>query len=196
MVSVNLVLHLNLISGQKIYPMQILSRIAYLMLAILLFSSCQVMSDSLRPHGLQHVRPPYPSSSPGVYPSSCPLNQWCRPTIYTLLPSSPFAFNLSQLQDLFQWVCSSYQVAKVLKLPLQHWSFQWVFKVDFLQNGLVGSPCSPRDSWESSSAPQFESINSLALCLLYGPTLTPYMTPGKTIVWLYGLCWQSNLSAF
>ena len=41
-----------------------------------------------------------------------------------------------------------------------------------LQNGLVGSPCSPRDSQESSPTPQFNSINSLALSLLHSPTLT------------------------
>ena len=45
----------------------------------------------------------------------------------------------------------------------------------------VGSPCSPRDSKESSPTPQFKSINSLALSFLYGPTLTSYMTTGKTI---------------
>ena len=45
----------------------------------------------------------------------------------------------------------------------------------------VGSPCSPRDSQESSPTPQFKSINSLVLSFLYGPTLTSYMTTGKTI---------------
>ena len=49
-----------------------------------------------------------------------------------LRPSSPCAFNLSQHQGLFQWVSSSYQVAKVLELQLQHQSFQWIFRVDFL----------------------------------------------------------------
>ena len=43
--------------------------------------SCSVMSDSLWPHGLQHTRPPCPSSSPGACSSSCPLGQWCHPTI-------------------------------------------------------------------------------------------------------------------
>ena len=43
--------------------------------------SCSLMSDSLRPHGLQHVRLPCPSLSPGVYPNSCPLSQWCHPAI-------------------------------------------------------------------------------------------------------------------
>ena len=51
---------------------------------------------------------------------------------HPLLPSSPFAFNLSQHQDLFQWVGSSHQVAKVLELQLQHQSFQWIFRTDFL----------------------------------------------------------------
>ena len=45
-------------------------------------------------------------------------------------------------------------------------------RADLLQNGLVGSPCSPRDSRESSSTPQFESINSSVLSLLHSPTLT------------------------
>ena len=43
--------------------------------------SCSVMSDSLWYHGLQHVRPPCPSPTPGVYPNSCPLSRWCHPTI-------------------------------------------------------------------------------------------------------------------
>ena len=39
------------------------------------------MPDSLQPHGLQHARPPCPSSTPGVYSNSCPLSWWCHPTI-------------------------------------------------------------------------------------------------------------------
>ena len=86
--------------------------------------------------------------------------------------SSPFppAFNLSQHQGLFQGVSSSHQVAKVLEFQLQHQSFQWIFRTDLLQDGLVGSPCRPRDSQESSPTPQFKSINSLALSFLYSPT--------------------------
>ena len=49
---------------------------------------------------------------------------------------------------------------------------QRIPRTDLLQNGLVGSPCSPRDSQESSSTPQFKSINSSALSLLHSPTLT------------------------
>ena len=73
---------------------------------------------------------------------------------------------------LFKWISSSNQVAKVLEFQLQHQSFQWIFRTDFLSDGLLGSPCSPRNSQESSPTPQFKSINSLALSFLYSPALT------------------------
>ena len=85
---------------------------------MLLFSH-QVMSNSLWPHGLQHVRPLCPSLSPAVCSSSCPLCPWCYLTISssgTLF--SFFAFDLSQHQGFFQWACFSYQVAKSLQLQL------------------------------------------------------------------------------
>ena len=83
----------------------------------------------------------------------------------------PPALNLSH-QSLFQWVSSSYQVAKVLEFQLQHQSFQWTFRTDFLYDGRVESPNSPRDSQEYSATPQFKSISSSALSFLYSPTLT------------------------
>ena len=89
-----------------------------------------------------------------------------------LLSSPSPVFNLSQHQGIFKWVSSSHQVAKVLEFQLQHQSFQWIFRTDFLYNGLVGSPHSPRDSQESSPKPQFKSINSSVLSFLYSPTLT------------------------
>ena len=85
---------------------------------------------------------------------------------------SPPAPNTSQHQSLFQWVSSSQEVAKILEFQLQHHSFQRNPRVDLLQNGLVESPCSPRDSQESSPTPQFKSINSSALSLLHSSTLT------------------------
>ena len=70
-----------------------------------------------------------------------------------------------------------------MEFQLQNQSFQSILRTDLLYDGLVGSPCSPRDSQESSLAPQFKSINSSALSLLYDPTLTFVhdMTTGKTI---------------
>ena len=57
-------------------------------------------------------------------------------------------------------------------LQLLHYTLQRNPRADLLQNGLVGSLCSPRDSQESSPTPQFKSINSSALSLLHSPTLT------------------------
>ena len=67
---------------------------------------------------------------------------------------SPSAPNPSQHQSLLQRVNSSHEVAKVLEFQLQHHSLQRNPRIDLLQNGLVGSPCSPRDSQESSPTPQ------------------------------------------
>ena len=68
-----------------------------------------------------------------------PLSQWCHPTSHSLSYPSP-AFNLSQHQGLFKWVSSLHQVAKVLEFQLQHQSFQWIFRIDFLQySGLENS---------------------------------------------------------
>ena len=135
--------------------------------------SRSVVSDSLQPHGLQHARPPCLSPTPGVYSNSCPLSQWCHPTISSsVVPfsSHPQSFPAS---GSFQ-ISFSHQVAKVLEFKLQHQFFQWTPRTDLpygdgLQDGLVGSACSPRDSQESSPTPQFKSINSLVLSFLYSP---------------------------
>ena len=112
----------------------------------------------------------------------------CRPL---LLPS------IFPSISLFQWVSSSHQVAKALEFQLQHQSFQWIFRINFLQDWLVGSPCSPRDPQVSFPTPQFESINSLVLSLVYGPTLTSIHDYWKNHSFDYmDLCQQSNASAF
>ena len=98
------------------------------------------------------------TQTPGVYSNSCPLSQWCHATISFSVAPSP-AFNLSQQQGLFKWVCSLHQGATVLEFQLQHQFFQWTPRTDLLKDGLVGSPCSPRDSQESSPTPHFKSIN-------------------------------------
>ena len=111
-------------------------------------------------------------------------------------PSPPLP-NPFQYQGIFQWVNSSHEVAKVLDFQLQHQSFQWIFRVDFLKDWPVWSPCSPRDSQESPLAPQFESINSLAVSLLYGPTFTSVHDHWKNHSLDYmDLCWQSDTFAF
>ena len=91
-----------------------------------------VVSNSLRPHGLQNARLPCPSPTPGVHSNSCPLSQWCHPTISSSV--IPFSSRLQSFpaSGTFQSVSSSHQVAKVLELQLQHHYFQWIFRTDFL----------------------------------------------------------------
>ena len=88
-------------------------------------------------------------------------------------------------------------MTKLLELQLQHQSFQWLFRTDFLYDWLVWPPCSPRDLQESSLAPQFKGINSLALSLFYCPALTSVHDYCKNRSFSYtDICWQSNISAF
>ena len=89
---------------------------------------------------------------------------FCRPL---LLPPSIF----SSIRMFSNESVLRHQVGKVLELQVQHQSFQRNPRADLLRNGLVGSPCSPRDSQEFSPTPQFKSINSSALSLLHSPTL-------------------------
>ena len=98
---------------------------------VLLLFSLSAVSSSLWPHGLQHIRLPCPSLSPKFAQTHV---HWVGGAIQpsgSLSSTSP-DFNLSQHQSLFQWTGSSHQVAKVLELQLQHQSFQWIFRVDFL----------------------------------------------------------------
>ena len=93
--------------------------------------SRSVVSDSLRPHELQHARPPCPSSTPGVYPNLCPSSQWCHPTIsssvvpFSSCPQSfpaSGSFPMSQLftsggQNIGNWTSTS-----ILPMNTQDWS--------------------------------------------------------------------------
>ena len=116
---------------------------------------------------------------------------------HPLSSPSPPALSLSQHQYLFKWVSSLHQVAKVLEFQLQHQSFQWTPRTHLLWDGLLGSPCSPRDSQESSPTPQFKSISSSVLNFLYSPTVTSIHDHWKdcSLDWT-DLCWQSNVCAF
>ena len=130
----------------------------------LLFSR-SVVSNSLQPQGLQHVRLPFPSPSPGVCSKSCPLSWWCHPTISSsVIPFSSWllsfpasgSFPISRLFASGGQSAGASASTSVLPVNIQDW---W-------------SPWSPRDSQESFPTPQFKSINSSAISFLYGPTLT------------------------
>ena len=97
---------------------------------LLLLFSHQVVSDSLWPHELQHIWLTCPSLSSWVCSNSCPLNQWCHPTIsssVTPFSSCPQSFSAS---GSFPMSWSLHRVSKVLEL--QHQTFQRIFRVYFL----------------------------------------------------------------
>ena len=113
------------------------------------------------------------------------MSHWVDDAIqpsHPLLFPSPPALNLFQHQGLFQRVSSLHQVAKILELQFQHQPFQWIFRVDFLQDWLVGSLCYPR-----TPKSRLQHHSSKASILQHKAFFTvqhshPYMTTGKTIV--------------
>ena len=89
-----------------------------------------VVFDSLWPHGLQHARPPCPSPTPRVYSNSCPLSQWCHPTISSSVVTFSSCFQSSPASGSFpmsQFFASGGQSirtsasASVLPINIQHW---------------------------------------------------------------------------
>ena len=113
-----------------------------------------------------------PSPTPGVHSDSRPSNPWCHPAIsswvvpFSSCPQSLPASGSFPMSQLFAGGGQSTGVSALASFPPKK------SRVDLLQNGLVGSPCSARDPQESSPTPQFKSINSSALSLLRSPTLT------------------------
>ena len=84
--------------------------------------SRSVVSDSLRPHGLQHARPPCPWSTPRACSNSCPSSQWCHLAISpSVIPFSSCPQSLPS-PGLLKWVSPSHQVAKVLEFQLPYQS--------------------------------------------------------------------------
>ena len=108
--------------------------------------SRSVMSDSLRPHEQQHARPPCPSPTPGVYPNSCPLSQWCDPTISS--SAIPFSSCLQsfptsgsfQMSHLFASGGQSTGVSastSVLPMNIQDWfPLGWTGWISLQSKGL------------------------------------------------------------
>ena len=142
-------------------------------------------------HRLQHTRLPCLSPSLEVCSNSCPLSQWCHPTISSsVIPfsSCPQSFPASGSFPMSRLFASDGQSigASALVLPM-----------NILGDWLAWSPCSIKDSQESSPAPQFEGISSSALRLFYCPALTSAHDYWKNHSFDYmDLCRQSHVSAF
>ena len=140
------------------------------------FSSVQfsrsVVSNSLRPHGLQHIRIPCPSPTLEACSNSCPLHRWCHPTISSfVIPfSSPIqSFSASGSFPVSQFFTSSGQSigvsasASVFPTIIQDWfPLGWTGWISLQSKGLS----------RVFSKPQFKSISASALNFLYSPTLT------------------------
>ena len=158
-----------------------ISSIACVFIFLVQFS-CSVVSDSLWPHGLQHARLPCPSPTPRVYSNSCslsllklmfielvmPFNHLilCRPLL--LLPSIILSIRVFSNESALRLRWPKYWNFSFSISPSNEYSGLISFRMDW----LVGFPCCPRDSQESSPTPQFKSTNSLVLSFLYSPTLT------------------------
>ena len=134
--------------------------------------SSSVVSDSLRPHEPQYTRPPCPSPTPGVYSISCPLSQWCHPSISSLLP-------LLLLPSIFP----SIKVFSNESVLCIGWPKYWSFSYSMSPSNEYSRLISFRMDWfnlravqgtlkESSPIPQFKNTNSSVLSFLYSPTLT------------------------
>ena len=156
--------------------------------------SCSVMSNSLWPHGLQHSRLPCPSLTPEACSNSCPLSWWCHPTISFSVIAFSSCLQSFPASESFptSWLLASGgqnigASASILSINIRGW-----FPLEL----LVWS-CSPRDSWESSPAPQFKSISPSALNLFYDPALTSAHDYWKNYSFDYTeLCQESDVSAF
>ena len=109
--------------------------------------SHSVVSDSLRPHGLQHASPPCPSSTPRAYPNSCPLSRWCHPTIsssvvpFSSCPQSFPASGSFQMSQLFASCGQTTGVSvstSVLPMNTRDWSpLGWTDWISLLSKGLL-----------------------------------------------------------
>ena len=95
------------------------------------------MSNSLRPHGLQHARPPCPSPTPGVYSNSCSLSRWCHPAISSsVVPFSSCPQSLPPSGSFGQSIGVS-ALASVLPMNTQDWSpLEWTGWISLQSKGL------------------------------------------------------------
>ena len=93
--------YISCIYSSYLYQMALLSLTENLVPWRIQFSH-SVVSDSLRPHGLQHARPPCPSPTPRVYSNSCPLSRWCPPVISSLVVSFSSCLQSFPASESFQ----------------------------------------------------------------------------------------------
>ena len=163
----------------------------------LLLFSCEVVSKSLQLHGLQHTRLLCPPLSPGVCSNSYALNQRCYLTISSSATLSSFWLQSFSASGFFPNM-----LALHIRWP-KDFSFSFSISTSSEYSGLISFRIDFRfhllnqETLKSSAAPPFESINSLALSLLYGLTLTSVHDYWKNHNFHYpDFCQQSDASPF
>ena len=139
------------------------------------------MSDSLWPHGLQHTRLPCPSPSPWAYSNSCPLSQWCHPTISSSV--APFSsclqffpasgsFIVSRLLASGGQSTGASASASVLPVNIQGWFPLWLTSLISLQSKGLSRVFSNTTLWKHTF---FSGQPSLWFVKLLLPTVTADM---------------------
>ena len=159
------------------------------------------MSNSLRPHGLQHASLPCPSPTPQVCPNPCPLSWWCHPTISSsVVPfsSCPQSFPASGSFPVSQLFASGGQSigvsasTSVLPMNTQDWSpLGWTGWISLKFKGL--------SSLLENHSSKASILRHSAFFLLKNVQLSHLSTHDhwkNCSLWLMDLCWQSNVSAF
>ena len=161
------------------------------------------MSDSLRPHKLQHTRPPCPSPTPGVYPNPCPSSQWGHPAIsssfvpFSSCPQSlpvSGSFPMSQLFTSGGQSTGASASVSVLPMNTQDWSpLGWTGLISLQSKGLSRA-------FSNTTVQKhqfFWCFLRKALGFPHSPTLTSIHDHWKNhSLDQTDLCWQSNVSAF
>ena len=137
--------------------------------------SRSAVSNSLRPHESQLARPPCSLKTPGVYPNSCPLRQWCHPAISSSVVPFP-ALELFLVSKLFQWGSQSIGVsasASVLPMNTQDWSpLDWTSWFSLQSKGLSRV-------FSNTTVQKHQFLHPSALFTIQ--LSYPYTTTGKTI---------------
>ena len=129
------ILYLKSLGISKIISILYLRIGKFSLLASVQFSRSAV-SNSLRPHELQHARPPCPSPTPGVHSDSCPLSRWCHPAISSsVVPFSSCPQSLPASESFFAWGGQS--IGSVLPKNTQDWSpLEWTGWISLQSKGL------------------------------------------------------------
>ena len=143
--------------------------------------SSSVVSDSLRPHRLQHTRPPCPSPTPRVYSNSCPLSQWCHPIIsFSVVPFSS-CLQSSPASGSFPMSHFFTSGGQSIGISASHRSSQWIlglisFRMDWLDLLAIQGTLKSLLQHHSSKASILQCSAFFKVQLSH-----PYMTTGKTI---------------